>query len=128
MAGSSNRFRSLDRLESSDAFDCQSCGACCLSPYTGNAYVALADDEATRLTSLQLPVILQRQGGDPPEVVPKLGTKLSANAMNICVALEGSAGSRCRCSVYEARPLACRQFEVGSKVCREARRRIGLPC
>ena len=128
MAGSSNRFHSLDRVASVDVFDCQTCGACCVSPYTGDAYVALDDDEATRLTLAQLPVILQRQGGDSPEVVPKLATKLSANAMNVCVALEGIAGSRCGCGIYEARPNACRQFEAGSKVCREARRRIGLPC
>jgi Fe-S-cluster containining protein len=72
----------------------------------------------------QLPVILQRQGGDPPEFLPKLGTKLSANAMKVCAAFEGNAGSTCSCSIYEARPSACRQFEVGSIACREARRLI----
>ena len=110
----------------SGEFDCQTCGACCVSPYTGDAYVALDDDEATRLTLAQLPVILQRQGGEPPEVVSKLGTKLSANATNVCAAFGGIVGSTCFCGIYEERPTACRQFEVGGKACREARRSMGF--
>ena len=107
-------------------FDCQACGACCVSPYSGDAYVALDESEAARLALAQLPVILQRQGGDTPEYLPKLGTKPSADAMNVCVALGGIVGSTCFCGIYEGRPNACRQFEVGGKACREARRRVGF--
>ena len=107
-------------------FDCQACGACCVSPYTGDGYVALDDSEATRLALTHLPVIFQRQGGDPPEFLPKLGTKLSASATRVCAALEGMVHSSCSCSIYEGRPNACRQFEVGGKACREERRRMGL--
>jgi Fe-S-cluster containining protein len=107
-------------------FDCQSCGACCASPYTGDAYVALDDSEATRLAAAHLPVILQRQGGDPPEYLPRLGTKLSGSATRVCAAFEGTPGSTCLCGIYEERPNACRQFEAGSKACREARRSIGI--
>ena len=106
-------------------FDCQTCGACCVSPYTGDAYVALNDSEATRLASAQLPVVLQRQGGDPPVFLPKLGTTLSANAI-VCVAFGGAAGSTCSCGIYEERPNACRQFEAGGKACRETRLAIGF--
>src|SRR5688572_13354927 len=107
-------------------FDCQSCGACCVSPYSGDAYVALDDREATRLTLAHLPVILQRQGGDPPEFLPRLGTKLGANATNVCAAFGGIVRSMCFCGIYEERPNACRQFEAGGKACREARQRIGF--
>jgi Fe-S-cluster containining protein len=107
-------------------FDCQACGACCVSPYRGDTYVALDESEAARLASARLPVIFQRQGGDPPEYVPKLGTKRSDQAMNVCVALGGVVGSTCFCGIYQVRPNACRQFEVGGKACLEARRRIGL--
>jgi Fe-S-cluster containining protein len=31
-----------------------------------------------------------------------------------------------RCRHYDYRPLACRQFEVGSYDCRDARRRVGM--
>ena len=107
-------------------FDCQSCGACCVSPYSGNAYVALNDEDVSRLTSARLPVMLQRQGGDLPQFLPRLGTKLSASAMNVCAAFEGDAGSACCCSIYEGRPSVCRQFEAGGKACREARRLVGI--
>ena len=107
-------------------FDCQSCGACCVSPYTGDAYVALDESEADRLALAQLPVILQRQGGDPPEFVPKLGTKLSDDGTNVCAAFRGMAGSTCSCGIYQVRPNACRQFAVGGSACLEARRRIGV--
>jgi Fe-S-cluster containining protein len=107
-------------------FDCQTCGACCVSPYTGDAYVALDESEASRLTLALLPVVFQRQGGDPPEYLPKLGTKLTADDTKVCVAFEGEIRSTCGCGIYEARPNVCRQLEVGGKACREARRRIGL--
>jgi Fe-S-cluster containining protein len=107
-------------------FNCQTCGACCSSPYSGEAYVALTDDEATRLIRAQLPVILQRQGGDPPEFLPRLGTKLDANAAKVCAAFGGVVGSTCVCTIYEERPSACRQFEVGGRQCREERRRMGV--
>ena len=107
-------------------FDCEVCGACCVSPYSGDAYVALDDSEAARLALAQLPVILQPQGGDPLEYLPKLGTKLSADATKVCAALGGIVGSTCFCGIYEGRPNACRQFEVGGKACREARRRVGF--
>ena len=107
-------------------FDCQTCGACCASPYSGEAYVALNDSEATRLTSAQLPVILQRQGGDPPEVLLKLGTKLDRNSLKVCAAFEGVVGATCFCGIYEARPGACRQFQAGGPACREARRRMAV--
>ena len=107
-------------------FDCQTCGACCASPYSGDAYVALTESEAARLTAARLPVILQRQGGDPPDVLLRLGTKLNVHATRVCAALEGVVGSTCFCGIYADRPGVCRQFEVGSRVCRETRRMMGI--
>jgi Fe-S-cluster containining protein len=103
-------------------FDCQACGACCVSPYTGEAYVALSDDEATRLRRGQLRVVLQRQGGEPPVFLPRLGAKLNADGTKVCVALGGTVGAACFCRIYAERPSACRQFEAGGRACREARR------
>ena len=107
-------------------FDCRTCGACCVSPYTGDAYVALDEREATRMALAHLPVVLQQQGGHPPEFVPKLGIKLIGNATKVCAAFEGVVCSTASCGIYEERPNACRQFEVGGKACREVRRSIGL--
>jgi Fe-S-cluster containining protein len=97
-----------------------------VSPYSGDAYVALHESEVSRMTLAQLPVILQRQGGDPPEFLPRLGTKLSGHAIKVCAAFEGDARTACSCSIYESRPNACRQFEAGSTACREARRFLGM--
>ena len=124
--GGVTRSRVRDRFIMNREFDCQTCGACCASPYTGDAYVALDDGEAKRLTLRGLPVIFQQQGGDPPEFLPKLGTKLDAHATKVCAAFGGSVRSSCFCSIYEERPNACRQFDVGGNACREARRRMGF--
>jgi len=46
---------------------------------------------------------------------------------NRCAALAGEVGSRAQCSVYENRPLVCREFQPGSEDCIMARRRFDLP-
>ena len=45
---------------------------------------------------------------------------------NRCIALEGEIGTSVKCSVYNCRPTACRKFEVGSELCKEARRKKGI--
>jgi Fe-S-cluster containining protein len=108
-------------------YDCQTCGACCFSPWTGDGYVRLYDLDRERLEPLGLPVVLQTQGyDDPPEVIAKLGTKSDEQGGRVCVAFEGRAGQACACGIYAARPEACRQFEVGGLLCQEARRCKGL--
>jgi Fe-S-cluster containining protein len=46
---------------------------------------------------------------------------------NRCSALVGEIGSRAQCSVYENRPLVCREFQPGAEDCIMVRRRLGLP-
>lgn len=45
---------------------------------------------------------------------------------NRCIALEGEIGVSVKCSVYNCRPHACKKFEVGSELCKEARRKKGI--
>src|SRR5262245_11107537 len=111
-----------------DGHDCQTCGACCFSRWTGEGYVRLYEPDLDRLRPLSLPVIYQTQGdGDPPEVIPKLGTKVVEPGGRVCVAFEGRVGEACGCVIYPLRPGPCRRFEVGSSLCQEARQRMGLP-
>jgi Fe-S-cluster containining protein len=111
-----------------EKYDCQMCGACCYSPWTGDAYVRLYEIDIERLRPHNLPVIMQTQGyGDPPEVLEKLGTKMDSQNRRVCIAFVGSVAEPCGCGVYEDRPVACRKFEVGDVLCREARVRMGLP-
>ena len=110
------------------AYDCQTCGACCASHWNGDGYVRLYDMDLARLDGMGLPILQQEQGyGDPPEVIPKLGTRFDDHGQRVCVAFQGSIGGACACGVYEQRPEACRRFESGSTLCREARQRFGLP-
>jgi len=44
-----------------------------------------------------------------------------------CLALQGGVGQSVSCSVYAARPSACREVEAGDDKCQRARRAHGLP-
>lgn len=110
-----------------DVYDCQSCGACCFSPWTGDGYVRLYNLDLGRLGG-RFPAVYQEQGyGEPPEVIPKLGTRIDEHGGRVCVAFEGRGGARCACGIYPSRPEPCRRFEAGGRLCREARQRLGLP-
>ncbi len=102
---------------------CQQCGACCANqdsiPATG--YVSLTPDESKQMKRLGLTVV-QAEG------LSYLGTRHRADAPSpVCVALRGEIKGECRCAVYEDRPRNCRQFTVGSPLCLDARKRVGLP-
>ena len=45
---------------------------------------------------------------------------------NRCSALEGEVGSRVSCSVYETRPLVCREFQLGTEDYLMVRRRYDI--
>jgi Fe-S-cluster containining protein len=108
-------------------YDCQACGACCLTYPDAVGYVRLSDADQDRLRGLELPIIefVQDEGGGP-EVIRKLGTRLDAEGRRTCAALDGSAGKACACRVYEQRPMACRMFEAGGLLCRLARQERGM--
>jgi Fe-S-cluster containining protein len=44
-----------------------------------------------------------------------------------CVALTGEIGKGVACSIYDARPSPCREFDVHHDACARARARHGLP-
>src|SRR5438876_972247 len=94
------------------AYDCQTCGACCYSPWTGDGYVRLYDIDLDRLDGSGLSIILQDQGelGDLEEVLPKLGTGFDDQGRRTCIAFRGLAGKQCSCTIYADRPEACRRF------------------
>jgi Fe-S-cluster containining protein len=106
-------------------YDCQTCGACCvqLGPWDGNAYVYLDRDEAGEMRRMGLRVVLTAFGSFCLGAAPHEG----AGGRPACVAFTGTLGGRCGCSIYEARPPICREFEVGGPLCREAWEKAGLP-
>ncbi len=104
--------------------DCLICGACCASPFVGQGYIRLDPDEEARLARKGLPVLEIVPG--PEDRLVLLGTKDNAERIHVCVALTGQLGKQVACSIYEQRPLLCRQFEAGSAECYEARRALGI--
>lgn len=88
--------------------DCRRCGACCREAY-GVVEVAPRD-----------PFVRAH-----PELVQRVdGRIVLLRVDGRCPALEGEREYTCR--VYDDRPRTCRDFEIGSANCLEARRRVGL--
>jgi hypothetical protein len=93
-----------------DAADCARCGACCREGYH---VVEVAPDEPLCSAHPELLAELHST-----LVVPRPGGR--------CCALRSASGPPWTCAVYALRPEACREFELNSHNCLEARRRVGL--
>jgi Fe-S-cluster containining protein len=106
-------------------YDCQVCGACCVQqrPLDGSSYVWLDRQEARRMRRLGLTVVQAAPG----ETFLGCRAHPGAGGRPTCVAFDGVVGGACGCSVYADRPDVCRRFEVGERLCREARRQASLP-
>jgi len=100
---------------------CQRCGACCVS---------------YRITLPRCE--LDSAGGTVPAPLTEPYTPTTAcmrehpDHPRRCIALEGDVGIAVRCTIYEMRPAACRDFAplsaigLGDEACDDARRRVGL--
>jgi Fe-S-cluster containining protein len=91
-------------------YDCRSCGACCDYKWS---WPILKKDKSD---AVKIPKDMQRDD------YPLLKTN-----HNRCVALFGTVGDCVGCSIYENRPHACQQFEIGSTLCKEARSKKNMP-
>jgi len=89
-------------------FDCQSCGACCRE-----AYHAVEVHRRERFVKTHPEWLEARDGRLNIRRVEGRCACLSATPPYTCV-------------VYADRPKTCRDFEVGSANCLEARRRVGI--
>lgn len=105
-----------------EAFDCQSCGACCRNPDENraegvNVWVEVAANEPL-LRRKDLARVLQRD--DEGNVHLRLvdGGR--------CIALLGALGKRVRCSIYAVRPAGCRRVMPGDNRCVQYRAEVGL--
>jgi len=107
-----------------EAFNpCMSCGACCAcfrtSLYWTESDLASPDGVPHCLTDHLQNHFLVMKGTDIP--VPR------------CIALSGSIGGPVRCTIYEHRPTACRNFAPSwednalNERCDKARCKWGLP-
>jgi Fe-S-cluster containining protein len=91
------------------SFDCVACGACCAYSESWPAFIGNGDG-----------------GGIPDEFIDFDHERMQCHG-NRCSALLGEIGIRAECSVYEHRPLVCREFQSGSEDCIMVRRSFDLP-
>jgi uncharacterized protein len=130
----SELFPPLQDVDTEAGFDCQTCGACCsyfavisLEAFSNEPGLGidLQDyDDYSKLPPSMLAFEPMPEGSLlPPNVV--LRTQ-KVGKWHQCLGLEGRVGESCRCSVYEARPLTCSDFEVGGVKCLKSRESRGL--
>ncbi|MGY0778093.1 YkgJ family cysteine cluster protein [Azospirillum argentinense] len=86
--------------------DCESCGACCAYSWEWPTFIGDWDGE-------EIMEHLKEDG------------RMRCNG-NRCAALMGTLGESVFCSVYEHRPLVCREFTAGSDACHTVRSQLGL--
>jgi hypothetical protein len=99
--------------------------ACCVQqpPFDGTPYVVLERQEARDMRRMGLTVVRASSG----DAFLGCRTHDGAGGRPACVAFQGQVGGACACSIYAARPGACRRFAVGERHCRQACARAGLP-
>lgn len=91
------------------SLDCRACGACCAYSESWPTFIGDGDS-----------------AGIADELIDFDHGRMQSHG-NRCVALAGEIGRRAHCSVYENRPLVCREFQAGSEDCLMVRRSFGLP-
>jgi hypothetical protein len=99
---------------------CQTCGACCAAfrvdfhpAELAGGIFAWGPGVPREMTAPVTPAIVRLCGTDG--VVPR------------CVALAGEVGKTVACTIYDARPSPCREFDISHDACVRARQRHGLP-
>jgi len=103
-------------------YDCQTCGACCLSHWDTETYVYVSDRDIRRLRMAYTePTVRRLVGGLDDPLEQGIRTKENEQGQITCISLRGSVGRQCSCGIYEARPKVCRDFNPGSEACKYAR-------
>lgn len=105
-------------------YDCQACGACCVSDYEDDTYVHVSLEDLLLLSPSEEDdyVVVESQTGG--RVWHLLRTSYDLHGNCRCKALDGTVGEHVSCKIYESRPKVCRRFAPGSSVCLMARRGV----
>lgn len=102
---------------------CCHCGACCVT-----YRITLPRAELDNMPGGRVPAALTE-----PYTATTVYMREQPDIPGRCIALAGTVGQEVSCTIYERRPLACREFAPlsalgsGDEACDEARRRQGLP-
>lgn len=102
--------------------DCMLCGACCApQDQRKDTHPALEKEDVQQIPPVLRKSLVVNDGGNF-----FIKTKRDPNGKTVCAALKGAVGSRCKCGIYDKRPMVCRIFEKGSPECLAARSAFGL--
>lgn len=93
-------------------FDCQSCGACCAFSADWPRFTLESDAALDAI----------------PEALVRADLSGMACDGDRCLALSGTIGGRNACTIYDVRPIVCRDCQPGDEECLMARRAAGLSC
>ena len=100
----------IERIETQDAIDCRTCGACC--SYSAE-WPRLSLESDAHVACIPRAFVDERGGG-----MRCIGDR--------CAALVGVVGETTSCAIYALRPDVCRTCSPGDAECLEARRHFGL--
>ncbi|MBX2798266.1 MAG: YkgJ family cysteine cluster protein [Myxococcales bacterium] len=99
--------------------DCATCGACCREAFDS---VPVVDTDERTLARQRDLVVHHDDGWRDLQ-----RTAAPSGCGSRCAALIGDGElAPYRCTIYDDRPAACSELEVGSENCHLARRRVGL--
>lgn len=115
------KLRVVNNVDFSDPNICTSCGACCGPSEAQLGWPDVTPEEVAKV----------RKGMDPKQAASLLTTEpgflafvctMNKQGYVTCPFLNGRIGESVSCGIYKDRPAVCREFEAGSKECREFRR------
>ena len=103
-----------------DNYDCQQCGACCVSDFDSVDYVHLREEDLDRLNADEYKQFVYTDA-TYGKTQCSMRTARDSEGNCRCAALEGQVGKSVSCSIYERRPLVCRKFQPETAECDYAR-------
>lgn len=109
-------------------FDYIKCGACCSTRNNREHLIYITAKDLKRLPrgwSNKNAQLFSAPAGVASEVIGGLRIRES-DGIRRCVALKGVIGKKAVCKIYRDRPKVCRAYEMGSPICLDARKSMGL--
>lgn len=103
-------MREADVTAASDSALCQACGACCAHSHEWPRFTLEDDAEIDRI---------------PAALIDDSQARMRCEGER-CAALSGEIGTATACTIYDVRPLVCRDCLPGDDACSIARAARGM--
>lgn len=103
-------MREADVAATSDSALCQACGACCAHSHEWPRFTLEDDAEIDRI---------------PAALIDDSQARMRCEGER-CAALSGEIGTATACTIYDVRPLVCRDCLPGDDACSIARAARGM--